>query len=211
MCYIVGIYGLVVLSFAEPLTLSVLPSSGQLFVPTYNYMTHGSSYTPVTVPSLEIKPHMLPFTSPYDTLVYQAPRDMNSVQWVGPDTCILNSQRTVYSAEWESIGTSVLPYIPYLDVAIGGTIQFRLDAFGTVPITETPSGLYIYSPYGNIRLPITHLPNIGQHIIYKIPIVSIVQRSNLSKILRYYDKMELRISPHVRVRARGIVVEAVSK
>lgn len=205
MCYIVGIYGLVILSFMEPPTISMLPSVGKLFIPTYNYITHGSSYTPVTVPSLEIKPTMLPYTSPYSKLVYQAPRDMNSVQWVGPDICILNSDRIVYSVEWESLGNSVLPYIPDLDVAIGGTIQFRLETFGTIPVTETPSGLYIHSPYGTVHYHIVKLPEIGRSVSYEIPLVA---SERVGKILRNYDRMELRFSPHARVRIRGITVQA---
>jgi len=189
----------------EPPTISMLPSVGKLFIPTYNYMTHGSSYTPVTVPSLEIKPTMLPYTSPYSKLVYQAPRDMNSVQWVGADTCILNSDRIVYSTVGESLGNSVLPYIPDLDVAIGGTIKFSLETFGTIPVTETPSGLYIHSPYGVVHYPIVKLPDIGRTISYEIPLVA---SERTGKILRYYDTMELRFSPHARVRIRGITVQA---
>lgn len=205
MCYIVGIYGLVILSFMEPPTISMLPSVGKLFIPTYNYMTHGSSYTPVTVPSLEIKPTMLPYTSPYSKLVYQAPRDMKSVQWVGADTCILNSDRIVFSTEWESLGNSVLPYIPDLDVAIGGTIKFSLETFGTIPVPETPSELYIHSPYGSAHYPILKLPEIGRTVSYEIPLVG---SEWTGQILRYYDTMELRFSPHARVRIRGITVQA---
>lgn len=208
MCYIVGIYGLVIISFMQPPTISILPSVGKLFIPTYNYITHGSSYTPVTVPSLEIKPTMLPYTSPYSKLVYQAPRDMNSVQWVGADTCILNSDRIVFSTVWESLGNSVLPYIPDLDVAIGGTIKFRLETFGTIPVPEAPSGLYIHSPYGNAHYPIDRLPEIGQSVSYEIPLVASKWRGKLSDILRNYHTMELRFSPHARVRVRGITVQA---
>jgi hypothetical protein len=208
MCYIVGIYGLVIISFMQPPTISILPSVGKLFIPTYNYITHGSSYTPVTVPSLEIKPTMLPYTSPYSKLVYQAPRNMNSVQWIGQDICIMNSDRIVYSTEWESLGNSVLPYIPDLDVAIGGTIQFRLETFGTIPVTETPSGLYIHSPYGNAHYPIDRLPEIGRSVSYEIPLVASKWRGKLSDILRNYHTMELRFSPHARVRVRGITVQA---
>jgi len=208
MCYIVGIYGLVILSFMEPPTISMLPSVGKLFIPTYNYITHGSSYTPVTVPSLEIKPTMLPYTSPYSKLVYQAPRDMNSVQWIGADTCVLNSDRIVFSAEWESVGNSVLPYIPDLDVAIGGTIKFSLETFGTIPLTETLSGLYIHSPYGAVHYPILKLPEIGRTVLYEIPLVASEWIGKLSDILRNYDTMELRFSPHARVRIKGITVQA---
>ena len=183
----------------------MLPSVGKLFIPTYNYITHGSCYTPVTVPSLEIKPTMLPYTSPYSKLVYQAPRDMKSVQWIGADTCVLNSDRIVFSTEWESLGNSVLPYIPDLDVAIGGTIKFSLETFGTIPVPETPSGLYIHSPYGVVHYPILKLPEIGRTVSYEIPLVG---SEWIGKILRYYDTMELRFSPHARVRIRGITVQA---
>lgn len=202
MCYIVGIYGLVILSFMEPPTISMLPSVGKLFIPTYNYITHGPSYTPITVPSLEIKPTMLPYTSPYSKLVYQAPSNMNSVQWVGADTCILNSDRIVFSTVWESLGNSVLPHIPDLHVAIGGTIKFRLETFGTIPVTETPSGLYIHSPYGNAYYPIHRLPEIGRSVSYEIQLVA------SEKILRNYHTMEFRFSPNARIRIRGITVQA---
>jgi hypothetical protein len=208
MCYIVGIYGLVILTFVDNPTIFKLPAVGRLFIPTYNYIMHGPSYTPITVPSLEIKPHMLPYTSPYSKLVFQAPHDMNSVQWVGPNMCVLNSDRIVFSTVWESVGTSVLPYIPDLDVAIGGTIQFRLDTFGTILVTETPSGLYIHSPYGSIHYPITNLPAIGKQVSYNIPLVASEWIGKFSDILRNYDRMELRFSPHARVRIQGITVQA---
>jgi hypothetical protein len=130
---------------------------------------------------------------------------MNSVQWVGADTCILNSDRIVYSTEWESLGNSVLPYIPDLDVAIGGTIKFSLETFGTIPVSETLSGLYIHSPYGAVHYPILKLPEIGRTVLYEIPLVA---SERTGKILRYYDTMELRFSPHARVRIKGITVQA---
>lgn len=211
VCYIVGIYGFVILSFMEPPTIYMLPSVGKLFIPTYNYITHGPSYTPITVPSLEIKPTMLPYKSQYNKLVFQAHQDMNSVQRISPDICILNSERIVFSIVWESLGDSVLPHIADLDVAIDGTIKFSLDTFGTVPIPETPSGLYIHSPYGTIHYPIYKLPEIGRSISYKIPLVAsewVNLRAKFPDILRNYDTMELRFSPHARIRIQGITVQA---